>query len=170
MNLVRHAVNPSEAVERAFILIHRERMADLPILNPALHVEAVEFQPWQGHWLGILVTPWCMSVMLLPGAQAPWTTVPELKRREVTFPFGKLAFLGTTEPGLGEYQSCSLFSPMEKFATQAQAVETARASLLALLAPPPGTQADPKAAESAAPKERRPSRRGFLGIRERSPS
>ncbi len=170
MNLLRHAQDPSEAVERAFFLIHRDRMADVPIVNPALQVEAVDFQPWQGHWLGVIVTPWCMSVMLLPGAQAPWETVPVQKRRQVTFPYGSLAFLGSTEPGLGEYQTCALFSPMDKFATQAQAVDTARASLLALLAPPPGTPADPGAAEGPAPKERRPSRRGFLGMRERSPS
>ena len=35
----------------------RERMHDVPILNPALNVEAVDFQRWQRHWLGVLVTP-----------------------------------------------------------------------------------------------------------------
>ncbi len=47
-----HKASPAEAVEEAFFRIQREQMADVPILNPALSVEAVDFQRWQGHWLG----------------------------------------------------------------------------------------------------------------------
>ena len=42
-------VNPADAVEEAFFRIQREQMADVPILNPALSVKAVDFQRWQGH-------------------------------------------------------------------------------------------------------------------------
>ena len=43
-------------------------MADVPILNPVLSVEAVDFQHWKGHWLGVVITPWCMSMLLVPGS------------------------------------------------------------------------------------------------------
>lgn len=153
-----HADNPADAVEAAFFRIQRERMADMPILNPALSVEAIDFQRWKGHWLGMVLTPWCMSALLLPGSDADWVSTGENKRRFVRFPVGDLAFLGSDEPELGEYQSCSLFSPMDKFSTQSEAVMTARASMLALLAPPaPPVTGTPSGASS-------PSRRRFLAL------
>ena len=35
-------------------------------VNPAVEVEAVGFAPWDAHWLGVMVTPWFMNLMLLP--------------------------------------------------------------------------------------------------------
>lgn len=156
-------LNPADAVEQAFFRIQREQMADVPILNPALVVAAVDFQRWQGHWLGIVVTPWCMSVLLVPGGSENWVSTGENKRRFVKFPAGDFAFLGSEETELGEYQSCPLFSPMDRFSSQSEATLTARASLIALL-----TSAQPSA---TAPTEQKHadepslSRRRFLALR-----
>ena len=128
-----HHDNPVEAVEAAYSRIQRERMADVPILNLALSVEAIDFQRWQGHWLGIVVTPWCLSMLLVPGNAENWISIGENKRRFVRFPAGDFAFLGSDEAELGEYQSCSLFSPMDRFSTQQEANMTARASMIGLL-------------------------------------
>lgn len=158
--------NPAEAVEDAFFRIQRERMADVPILNPALAVEAIDFQRWQGHWLGIVVTPWCMSLLLLPGREEGWVFTGDNQRRFVRFPAGDFAFLGGHEPELGEYQSCPLFSVMSQFASQHEASLTARASLIALLTAP--AQAADSAAELAAappPQQTSLSRRRFLALR-----
>ncbi|MDI1246443.1 MAG: [NiFe]-hydrogenase assembly chaperone HybE, partial [Rhodoferax sp.] len=114
MTLRVHTPNPEEAVAAAFFRIQQTSMAGVPILNPALSVEAIDFQPWQGHWLGMVVTPWCMSLMLLPGNLQGWVSVGVNKRRFIKFPAGDFAFLGGQEDELGEYQSCSLFSPMNK--------------------------------------------------------
>jgi [NiFe] hydrogenase assembly HybE family chaperone len=158
-----HQASPAEAVEEAFFRIQREQMADVPILNPALSVEAVDFQRWQGHWLGIVVTPWCMSMLLVPGSSDNWVSTGDNKRRFVRFPAGDFAFLGSAETELGEYQSCPLFSPMGQFATQSEATMTARASLIALLT-------DPQAAKAASNTEKQAgepslSRRRFLALR-----
>lgn len=156
-----HTSSPADAVEAAFFRIQRENMADVPILNPALCVEAIDFQTWKGHWLGIVLTPWCMSMLLVPGSDADWISTGENKRRFVKFPIGDLAFLGSDEAELGEYQSCSLFSPMDRFSSQAEAVATARASMLALLAPP----APPESPAAEKPSdEPSPSRRRFLAL------
>jgi [NiFe] hydrogenase assembly HybE family chaperone len=155
-----HDLNPTDAVEQAFFRIQQERMADVPILNPALSVEAIDFQRWSGHWLGIVVTPWCMSVLLVPGEIDNWVSTGENKRRFIHFPAGDFAFLGSVEDELGEFQSCSLFSPMGKFSTQSEASMTARASLLGLLAP---VEPAPKA-EKVAP-EPALSRRRFFTLR-----
>ena len=157
-----HEASPADAVEDAFFRIQREQMADVPILNHALSVEAVDFQPWQGHWLGVVVTPWCMSALLVPGSEAGWQSTGDNRRRFVKFPAGDFAFLGSTAAELGEYQSCSLFSPMGQFANQSEAIMTARASLVALLT-------DPATAAAAAPPppsgQPSLSRRRFLAMR-----
>lgn len=157
-----HQDSPADAVEEAFFRIQREQMSDVPILNAALSVEAVDFQRWQGHWLGVVVTPWCMSMLLVPGSEADWQSTGDNKRRFVRFPAGDFAFLGTTEAELGEYQSCPLFSPMGQFANQSEAIMTARAAMIALLT-------DPVAAKEAAmpkpPGQPSLSRRRFLAMR-----
>jgi [NiFe] hydrogenase assembly HybE family chaperone len=158
-----HAASPADAVEEAFFRIQREQMADVPILNPALAVEAVDFQRWQGHWLGIVVTPWCMSVLLVPGSSENWNSTGENRRRFVKFPAGDFAFLGSKEIELGEYQSCPLFSPMGQFRSQSEATMTARASLIALLTAPQQPQSAPGEVKAAG--EPSLSRRRFLALR-----
>ncbi|MDK9704553.1 MAG: [NiFe]-hydrogenase assembly chaperone HybE [Sulfuritalea sp.] len=163
MNFRIHQDSPADAVEGAFFRIQQEQMADVPILNPALSVEAVDFQRWQGHWLGIVVTPWCMSMLLVPGSSENWVSTGENQRRFVRFPAGDFAFLGTEEAELGEYQSCPLFSPMGQFSSQSEATMTARASLVALLtAPRQAAQADKVEKAAGEPSL---SRRRFLALR-----
>lgn len=158
-----HQDSPTDAVEEAFFRIQREQMADVPILNHALSVEAVDFQRWQGQWLGVVVTPWCMSVLLVPGTEAGWHSTGDNKRRFVKFPAGDFAFLGSTADELGEYQSCSLISPMGQFANQSEAIMTARASMIALLADP--AAARERAAVPTPPGQPSFSRRRFLAMR-----
>ena len=136
MSFRAHQHNPAELVEQTFSRIQREQMVDVPILNPLLAVEAIDFQRWQAHWLGIVITPWCMSILLLPGTQENWVDAGQNKRRFVKFPAGDFPFLGGAEAELGEYQSCSLFSPMDRFPTQREATQTARASLIGLFSVP----------------------------------
>lgn len=164
MNFRIHETSPTEAVEQAFFRIQQERMADVPVLNPELSVAAIDFQRWQGHWLGVLVTPWCMNVLLVPGSAENWVSTGDNQRRFVKFPAGDFAFLGSEEPELGEYQSCPLFSAMGQFSSQSQAVMTARASLVGLLSSAHSPSAAPKAVAQA-PGLPSLSRRRFLGVR-----
>lgn len=156
-----HETSPADAVEAAYQRILRERMVDVPIRNEALTVEAVDFQRWQGHWLGVAITPWSMSAVLVPGKADGWESVGDNRRRFIRFPSGDFAFLGSDEPEVGEFQSCALFSPMGQFATQHEAVMTARAAMIALLHPAVQSQA-----EEAKPADHPSlSRRRFLALR-----
>lgn len=156
-----HGGDPGPLVEAVFRRIERERMADLPIHNPALQVAAVAFRSWEGQWLGVLVTPWSMALMLLPGHEATWVSIPENRRRPVRFPAGEFNFLGGSEADLGEYQTCPLFAAMGQFGDQAEAIATARAALDALLAEP---GLAPAAAAAAKPATASASRRRFLTL------
>ena len=166
MTLRVHTHNPEEAVTTAFFRIQQTSMAGVPILNPALSVEAIDFQRWQGHWLGMVVTPWCMSLTLLPGNLQDWVSVGVNKRRFIKFPAGDFAFLGGQEDELGEYQSCSLFSPMNKFSNQFEAVQTARAALIGLFtAPVASNQKTADSSNKNAKQDQVISRRGFFALR-----
>lgn len=128
--------SPAAALEQAFERVHRGPMAGVPMLNPALRVQAVGFRHWQSHWLGVLVTPWFMNLMLLPRIDAAWWPLAERDKRTCVFPAGPFEFIGARDPVLGDYQACSLFSPMFEFADQGGAVATAVAVLEGLFQPP----------------------------------
>ena len=123
-----------EKLERAFARIARERMADVPILNQAIGIHAIGFRRWQQGFLGVMVTPWFMNLMLLPGEDESWDELPELSQSTQLFPSGRYEFTLGHEHGLGRYRMCSLFSPMFEFADDAAAVATAQAVMTELMA------------------------------------
>jgi [NiFe] hydrogenase assembly HybE family chaperone len=129
--IVRHYEDPSARLEAAFRRIEAERMADVPMLNHALAVEAVGFARRDGRWLGVLITPWFMNLVLLP-AEGEWNSVAEGERLFRRFAGRDYAFLCGREPEVGEFHSCSLFSPMGEMPNQESARAIARAVLLAL--------------------------------------
>lgn len=126
-------------VEDAFEHVARTRMAGMPFVNPALRVEAVGFHAWRGEWLGVLVTPWSINVVLLPPGDRP--RLPAGAERFVEFPAGRFRFVAAFDAALGEYHACSLFSPALEFSDQDAARATAQAALDALLDPSTGAQA-----------------------------
>ena len=121
------------------------RMAGLPIVNPALSVEAVGFVPWEGCWLGIVVAPWFMNLVLAPRDPAVWQPLARGEKRKYHFPAGTYDFIGARDDVVGEHLSCALFSPMDLFDDQPTAVLTAKLALAALFdaahAPVPRTAA-----------------------------
>lgn len=140
-------------LEAAFGQIARTRMAGLPFLNPRLHVEAVGFREWEGQWMGVLVTPWSINLVLLPGSGA-WPRLPAGAERFVDLPAGRFRFHAAFDATLGEYHACSLFSPALEFADHEAARATAEAALRAIH--------DPAGARQGAPNAGGLSRRAFL--------
>jgi [NiFe] hydrogenase assembly HybE family chaperone len=128
--------SPAAALEAAYGQVLARQMRGLPMLNPALQVEAVGLRQWEAHWLGVLITPWFMNLVLLPRLVTQWRSLPERAKRQYRFPAGVFEFIGAHHATLGEHQACSLFSPMFDFATQDGARDTATALLAALLEGP----------------------------------
>ena len=123
--------SPAVRLEAAFTRIWRTRMAGLPFLNPALRVQAVGFRPWQGQWLGALVTPWSVNLVLMPG-EGPWPALAKGAERFVDLPAGRFRFIAGEDAEIGEHHACSLFSPALEFADHETARAVAEASLAAL--------------------------------------
>jgi [NiFe] hydrogenase assembly HybE family chaperone len=134
--LKRYATDPSRHLEAVFRDIERTRMNGLPILNTRLAVEAIGFTPWQGHWLGALITPWFLNLVLVPGAQGEWPNAAEGERIVRKLPAGDCGFYGCFEPVIGEFHASSVCSPMSRFGDQAAARAEAQRSLDAWLAVP----------------------------------
>lgn len=129
--------DPAGAVARAFARA-AERLRGLPICNPALRVEVVGLRPWGGEWLGVVVSPWTVSLFLVPGGGGRLRPLGPDERQRWSFPLGEYEFLGAHDPELGAYQTCSLLSPPWELASHAEACAAAGAALDALLAPPQG--------------------------------
>ena len=147
-------------LEAVFRTIGAERMAGVPVLHPGLRVQAVGFAVLSNESdlaLGILITPWFMSLvrlpLLAPGEAAPGALVaglPIAQRAQRRIGAHTFDFLGGFEPGLGAFESCSLFSPVGDFVDHGAAVATAfevlqvlrgEAVVEPLAAPPQAAQA-----------------------------
>jgi [NiFe] hydrogenase assembly HybE family chaperone len=151
---------------QAFRRVQAERMRDVPILNHDLEVEAVGFRAWNGYRLGVLITPWFMSLLLLPAENDPWTGLRIGETRTYAFPSGRYQFLLGAHDEIGRYLSCSLFSPVFEFSGQESAVATAKAVMELLFETPSCDQAfsqTPASTKNASTdKPRRLSRRDLL--------
>lgn len=142
--------DPAPTLERVFGEIYLSRMQDVPLCNHALRVEAVGFRRTDDGWLGVLVTPWSMNLMLLPARGASWTHMLLGAKRWHRFASGDYELFGSDEQGVGEYHYFSLFSPMAGFSSQDEATGVAQAALALLV------DADtPRKIEALAAKEAR---------------
>jgi [NiFe] hydrogenase assembly HybE family chaperone len=119
-------------LEAVFGEIARTRMVDVPILNPALRVETVGFREWEGRWIGILVTPWSINLVLLPGRDTELIPLALDQKAVWNFPSGAYEFMGLNEPAIGTCQTCSLISPVTEFATHDEALAVARGMMAGL--------------------------------------
>lgn len=127
------------ALEALFRHIAATRMAGVPVLNLALDVAARGFAPdGEGGLWGVLVTPWFMNLVRLPGPQRPPLAVGATRR--CVLGDEAFDFIGAHEDGFGPFEACSLFSPMHEFSDQAAALATADA-VVALLRPRPAAPA-----------------------------
>jgi [NiFe] hydrogenase assembly HybE family chaperone len=144
MNAAEHAASTgrlrarAHALAAAFEHVAVTRMAGLPMLNPALIVEALGFEIAEStdhdasvHAAGILITPWFMNLVWMPLEAQRHATEVGIKK---TRPVGSHSFEFITgfDDVFGAFEACSLFSPMFEFADQAAARSTALAVLAAL--------------------------------------
>ncbi|MBI5331254.1 MAG: [NiFe]-hydrogenase assembly chaperone HybE [Betaproteobacteria bacterium] len=149
-----------DALVAGFRHIAATRMTGVSLVNPALRVEAVGFREINGYTVGVLITPWCMNLIGLPGAETEWMARGSGTKHDLTLPSGDYEFLTAHEDNLGPYLSASLFSPLFEFGDMDQARAVAQA-VLAEIFNPPGPEPLPQG--FSAKLDQPVSRRGFLG-------
>ena len=141
MNSTEVASGWADALCQRFTEIALQRMQGLPVMNPALQVQALGFSMEHDQdavpsgVLGILLTPWFMNLIWRPMNRA--TTLAPGASATRDLHGQQLDFIGAEDERLGRYESCSLFSPMFEFADQDMACATAEQVLMLLRQPPP---------------------------------
>jgi [NiFe] hydrogenase assembly HybE family chaperone len=130
------AVNDlSNAYRRAAL-----KVKGMPIYNPTLAVEAVGFRLHEGRYVGVIVTPWFMNLVVLPSAddRATWAEGGAVR---LVFPSGAYEFTVSKLNDVGLIGACSLFSTMTEF-TDHEAAQLAATSVAeALFQPEPAPPA-----------------------------
>lgn len=173
-SLPPHLAGRVAALVAHFEQVQATRMVGVPLLNAALRVEAVGFQaaPAEAGFdgaEGVLITPWFMSLVRLP-AQAQHHGQRVGRQQVRHFGAERFDFLGAHDPALGEHETCALFSPMDGFADQDQARETAVAALALIRHPQAdqprqvstNTSTGTATATATASEATPPSRRAFF--------
>ena len=140
----------TKALVADFTEVLNGKMRDVPMVNHALHVQAVDFRPHEGGFVGTLVAPWFMNLIFLPPEGYP---LKAATGKETTrFPSGDYEFQHNSRELTGPYLACSLFSPIGDFTRQLQAVDVARAVMAELFKPDNCAETD-RAADIRAARE-----------------
>ena len=95
----------------------------------------------EGRPLGVLISPWFMNLVQLPAEGEDWSALVPGAKEVIAFASGEYEFIHNVREMVGGYKACSLFSPMGEFRSQAQAVDVARAVMVALISARPSQRA-----------------------------
>ncbi|MBB1199429.1 hydrogenase-2 assembly chaperone [Enterobacteriaceae bacterium 89] len=140
------ADDPSAMLEATFQAIGDEKMQTLPFYQAQIPVRACGFQRFEGQWVGCLLTPWMLSLLVLPGPGQFWQPRGVGEKVALSLPCGSVRFTVGETDACGQYLAASLMSPLERGVTASQMIalaeQTARMALAFPLAPQnPGRRA-----------------------------
>ena len=105
------------------------KMCGLPMYNAELQIEAVGFALRDGRLSGVLLTPWCMNLVLLPDESDEWHKLPHGKTIDVEFPSGRQSCLLSAPEGIVPHLSLPLFTTVQDFPDQDTARRVAEETL-----------------------------------------
>lgn len=131
-----------------------------------ISVDIAGFRRHQGDWLGAVVTPWFVHLLLLPGGGTAWRDEEAGAALRVAFPAGDLEF--TVEQGAGPdlpaYAFATVVAPLDDLPDQEAALRSAMQALQLIFAPAEVAGGIPAAAPpDADPSSQAPlDRRGFF--------
>lgn len=136
----------SADVQSAFQAIYDNSLKGLPIENPVLEVEAVGFTERDGRIVGVITTPWLMTLLVFPRADEDWSDVKVGTKKEFEFPAREYECLANEIDGIGMYYGFAIYSPMHEFEHHPHAVASATAFMDVLMVenPDPENSLDEK--------------------------
>ncbi len=152
--------DPTAMLEAHFRHVWQTRMHDLPFVNAKLAVEATGFQRCEGDWLGVVITPWFLNLVLISGGGQLWGDIPAGERRYLNLPCGTMQFIADDDPDIGPYQYCPLIAPVDSLPDMTTARFVAADAIKTVFsAPQVAAEAAP---EPTVEQKKDVSRRGFL--------
>lgn len=123
------------ALLRHFEAIGSRHMRGLPIVNSKLHVEAVGVRQFGEHKILVLIAPWFMNLVLLPGND-DWNRVDQGDTCEIEMPAEKLEFTVCHDDDIGTFLTAVMFRTVTDFPDQQTAQDVAAEILQTLFAKP----------------------------------
>lgn len=107
--------NPGALVQQAFEKVAQtEDMLALPFYHRDIQVKSIDFQLFEEQWIGVVLTPWMMNIVILPGPTQIWPQRQIGDKLGLQFPRGKVLFIVGEMDEIGQYLSCSVKSPLDQ--------------------------------------------------------
>ncbi|MGM3159860.1 hydrogenase-2 assembly chaperone [Dickeya undicola] len=131
-----HDQSPVAWLEAEFSRIAQQHMRLLPFYREGIPVQACGFTLFEQQWFGCLVTPWMLSLLVLPGPGQQWPRRKLSDRLALTLPCGDVKFVVSESDDGQQYLSCSLMSPLDPALDAGQALQLAQQSVRMALSLP----------------------------------
>lgn len=106
--------DPRERVQIAFEHVSEQSMHDLSFLHPSMSVYTSDFVLFENQWVGVVITPWMLSAMILPGPDQVWPQRLVGEKLGLVLPYGEMTYTVGKLEGIPQYMACSLMSPLDK--------------------------------------------------------
>ncbi|HDL7358877.1 TPA: hydrogenase-2 assembly chaperone [Yersinia enterocolitica] len=123
-----HEQNPAALLEQVFGQVAADKMRGLPFYRDHIPLRACGFQLFEQQWIGALLTPWMLSLVVLPGPQQSWQRRAVGERLMLALPCGTIGFTVSEIAGCGQYLSRSLMSPLDTSLSAERALQLAEQS------------------------------------------
>ncbi|HHA0034310.1 TPA: hydrogenase-2 assembly chaperone [Yersinia enterocolitica] len=123
-----HEQNPAALLEQVFGQVAADEMRGLPFYRDHIPLRACGFQLFEQQWIGALLTPWMLSLVVLPGPQQSWQRRAVGERLMLALPCGGISFTVSEIAGCGQYLSRSLMSPLDSSLSAERALQLAEQS------------------------------------------
>lgn len=126
--IIGHEQNPAALLEQLFGKVAADEMRGLPFYRDHIPLRACGFQLFEQQWIGALLTPWMLSLVVLPGPQQSWQRRAVGERLMLALPCGSMGFTVSEIAGCGQYLSRSLMSPLDTSLSAERALQLAEQS------------------------------------------
>ena len=130
--------DPSALFQSAMEAVSTE-MQDLPFYRHGIKCYCPKFVLFENQWIGTVVTPWMLSVVILPGKGQQWQPRELGDKLTIQLPYKSLTFTVSGIEQIPQYLSCSLHSPLNAVLSNAQAVQLVQDCLRMILSMPTKT-------------------------------